>query len=123
MNFTELRDSVANSEVNLANVLRQTKIFAYRLGETSFKQWVEYELKPSMLPSKATITSSQVGATLASPSIRLSPLTTLMPSCELHVTFKSQMTMLRISRMPSKPIKPQSRKSLDPKLKSGSGRQ
>jgi hypothetical protein len=44
MNFTELRDSVANSEVNLANVLRQTKIFAYRLGETSFKQWVEYEL-------------------------------------------------------------------------------
>ena len=45
MNFTELRDSVAKSEVSLANVLRETKIFSYRLGENSFKQWVEYELK------------------------------------------------------------------------------
>lgn len=45
MNFTELRDSVAKSRVSLADVLRETKIFSYRLGENSFKQWVEYELK------------------------------------------------------------------------------
>jgi AbiTii len=42
--FNDLRDSVADSRVSLADVLRRAKILSYRLGEKSFKQWVEYEL-------------------------------------------------------------------------------
>jgi hypothetical protein len=44
MDFNDLRNSVADSQVSLADVLRKAKILSYRLGEKSFKQWVEYEL-------------------------------------------------------------------------------
>ena len=40
----EIQNDAVNSNVKVSDLLRKCKILAYRLGNTDFKNWVEYEL-------------------------------------------------------------------------------
>lgn len=62
----EIQNAAVDSNVNLATLLRKCKILAARLGNTEFKNWVEYELngynkEGSELPTYRILTVNSKG--------------------------------------------------------------